>query len=241
MLIVGERLNSTRPPIQSAMARRDGEFLVDEARRQWEAGARYLDVNTATMLDAEVPCLTWLVRLVQDVHAGGLTLLVIEHNMRVITAVAQRIVALFLGQVIADAVNLVRPQKESRAVAIEVEVEPGLPHVAGRQQRLTQVLLNLLLNAVDALEGRGTVRIEARAARAGGCVLQVTDDGPGLPDTGDLREGLGLANTRLRLRESYGDRQRFELANAGDGGLRVVLEIPLRLEDGPDGGADPGD
>jgi branched-chain amino acid transport system ATP-binding protein len=43
-----------------------------------------------------------LVRLVQDVHAGGLTLLVIEHNMRVITAVAQRIVALFLGQVIAD-------------------------------------------------------------------------------------------------------------------------------------------
>jgi branched-chain amino acid transport system ATP-binding protein len=43
-----------------------------------------------------------LVRLVRDVHAGGLTLLVIEHNMRVITAVAQRIVALQLGEVIAD-------------------------------------------------------------------------------------------------------------------------------------------
>jgi branched-chain amino acid transport system ATP-binding protein len=43
-----------------------------------------------------------LVRLVRDVHAGGLTLLVIEHNMRVITAVAQRIVALHLGEVIAD-------------------------------------------------------------------------------------------------------------------------------------------
>jgi len=43
-----------------------------------------------------------LVRLVRDLHAGGLTLLVIEHNMRVITAVAQRIVALHLGQVIAD-------------------------------------------------------------------------------------------------------------------------------------------
>jgi branched-chain amino acid transport system ATP-binding protein len=44
-----------------------------------------------------------LVRLVRDLHAGGLTLLVIEHNMRVITAVAQRIVALHLGEVIADA------------------------------------------------------------------------------------------------------------------------------------------
>jgi ABC-type branched-subunit amino acid transport system ATPase component len=43
-----------------------------------------------------------LVQLVRDVHAGGLTLLVIEHNMRVITAVAQRIVALYLGEVIAD-------------------------------------------------------------------------------------------------------------------------------------------
>jgi 5-methyltetrahydrofolate--homocysteine methyltransferase len=66
MLIVGERINSTRTPIQSAMAQRDGEFLVDEARRQWEAGARYLDVNTATMLDAEVACMTWLVGLIQE-------------------------------------------------------------------------------------------------------------------------------------------------------------------------------
>ena len=43
-----------------------------------------------------------LVRLVRDLHGGGLTLLVIEHNMRVITAVAQRILALHLGEVIAD-------------------------------------------------------------------------------------------------------------------------------------------
>jgi branched-chain amino acid transport system ATP-binding protein len=43
-----------------------------------------------------------LVRLVRSLHSGGLTLLVIEHNMRVITAIAQRIVALHLGEVIAD-------------------------------------------------------------------------------------------------------------------------------------------
>jgi branched-chain amino acid transport system ATP-binding protein len=43
-----------------------------------------------------------LVRLVRELHAGGLTLLVIEHNMRVLTAVAQRIIALHLGEVIAD-------------------------------------------------------------------------------------------------------------------------------------------
>jgi len=43
-----------------------------------------------------------LVALVRELHRGGLTLLVIEHNMRVITAVAQRIVALYLGEKIAD-------------------------------------------------------------------------------------------------------------------------------------------
>jgi branched-chain amino acid transport system ATP-binding protein len=43
-----------------------------------------------------------LVQLVRDVHRDGLTLLFIEHNMRVITAVAQRIIALYLGEKIAD-------------------------------------------------------------------------------------------------------------------------------------------
>jgi branched-chain amino acid transport system ATP-binding protein len=42
------------------------------------------------------------VELVRELHRDGLTLLVIEHNMRVITAVAQRIIALFLGEKIAD-------------------------------------------------------------------------------------------------------------------------------------------
>ena len=54
-----------------------------------------------------------LVRLVRDLHARGLTLLVIEHNMRVITAVAQRIIALHLGEVIADG----PPDAVSRATA----------------------------------------------------------------------------------------------------------------------------
>jgi branched-chain amino acid transport system ATP-binding protein len=43
-----------------------------------------------------------LVELVRELHAGGLTLLVIEHNMRVVTAVARRIIALHMGEVIAD-------------------------------------------------------------------------------------------------------------------------------------------
>jgi branched-chain amino acid transport system ATP-binding protein len=58
-----------------------------------------LDEVTAGVDQRSIP---GLVRLVQDLHRSGLTLLVIEHNMRVITAVAQRILALYLGELIAD-------------------------------------------------------------------------------------------------------------------------------------------
>jgi branched-chain amino acid transport system ATP-binding protein len=43
-----------------------------------------------------------LVQLVRDLHQGGLTVILIEHNMRVITAVSERILALHLGQLIAE-------------------------------------------------------------------------------------------------------------------------------------------
>ncbi len=66
MIIVGERINSTRKPIEAALAQRDSERLLHEARRQWEAGAAYLDVNTAMLRKEEAACLVWLVELIQD-------------------------------------------------------------------------------------------------------------------------------------------------------------------------------
>ena len=66
MIIVGERINSTRKSIQEALQAGDEEALVREARDQWAAGADYLDVNTATMLDTEVE---WMTRLVTGIQA----------------------------------------------------------------------------------------------------------------------------------------------------------------------------
>ena len=59
-----------------------------------------LDEVTGGVDQATIP---GLVRLVRELHAAGLALVVIEHNMRVIMELAQRIVALQLGEVIADA------------------------------------------------------------------------------------------------------------------------------------------
>lgn len=82
---------------------------------------------------------------------------------------------------IEDAVNLVRPQKESREVQISVSVRPDLGEVAGSRARLTQVVLNLLLNAIDALSGKGQITISADLLAEGGmAMLRVSDDGPGI-------------------------------------------------------------
>ncbi len=66
MIIVGERLNSTRKTIASALEQRDSVHLLNEARRQVAAGAAYLDVNTAMLRKHEADCLVWLIELIQD-------------------------------------------------------------------------------------------------------------------------------------------------------------------------------
>ncbi|MGD0855230.1 MAG: methyltetrahydrofolate cobalamin methyltransferase [Dehalococcoidia bacterium] len=67
MLIVGERINSTRESIAKAIREQDSAFIQDEARQQVEAGADYLDVNAGAFMGEELKYLTWLVEIVQDV------------------------------------------------------------------------------------------------------------------------------------------------------------------------------
>ena len=86
-----------------------------------------------------------------------------------------------LRDVIRDAVALVKPQKESKDIAIDVRVAASVHSVLGPQRRLTQIVLNLLLNAVDALQGAGHIQICVELCPDGEFVsLRVMDDGPGI-------------------------------------------------------------
>jgi two-component system LytT family sensor kinase len=70
-------------------------------------------------------------------------------------------------------------------------------------------------------------RIEVTGSRDGAnLTLRISDNGAGMPAGGFTREGIGVANTRARLRELYGDDQRFEMANPLGGGLCVSITIP---------------
>jgi 5-methyltetrahydrofolate--homocysteine methyltransferase len=74
MLIVGERINSTRERIARAIEEKDSPFIQDEARKQAEAGADYIDVNAGAFFDKEREYLPWLVKTVQEAVARPLCL-----------------------------------------------------------------------------------------------------------------------------------------------------------------------
>ena len=71
-------------------------------------------------------------------------------------------------------------------------------------------------------------RIELRARKINGeLTLDVSDNGAGVRDAHAVSEGVGLSNTRARLRTLYGEAHHFELGNRPEGGLRVRLTIPF--------------
>jgi sensor histidine kinase YesM len=74
--------------------------------------------------------------------------------------------------------------------------------------------------------------VSVRVSRADG-VLQVAvrDDGVGIDSRRvESGNGVGLANTRARLDQLYGDRHRFSVGNHPDGGALVELAIPFRTQ-----------
>ena len=94
---------------------------------------------------------------------------------------------------------------------------------------LQPLIENAVRHAVAPRESGGSIVIEAK--RSGDLVyVSVVDDGRGLSETSNANGGvkIGLANTRDRLRQLYGDRGRLELVAADGGGTRATIEIPFR-------------
>ena len=67
MIIIGEKINSTRKPIREAIAKKDARFLQELAQAQSQAGADYIDVNTGAFPEEEAELMEWLVGVVQEV------------------------------------------------------------------------------------------------------------------------------------------------------------------------------
>ena len=94
------------------------------------------------------------------------------------------------------------------------------------------VLENAIRHGVTPLAGRGRIVITSRR-ESEDLVLEIRDNGQGLPPEGAPRQGVGLRNVRERVEQLYGPRARFTLSPALGGGTAAHLRLPFIHCDAP--------
>ena len=141
-----------------------------------------------------------------------------------------------LNTTIEHAIMLVRQQVISKPITIDLQKSPDLPEVEHDSDQIHQVLLNLLLNAVQAIEAKGSVSVEI-ASRDHFAVVTVTDNGRGIPPeilpnifrpfftTKGNGTGLGLSLARRIVEEHRG---RIEVSSDPPRGTTFRVFLPFR-------------
>jgi signal transduction histidine kinase len=130
--------------------------------------------------------------------------------------------------------QLLTSDADERGVSLVRTVEPGLTAI-GDESRLREVLMNLVLNALDASERGGEVRVRARRLGPGELELSVEDDGPGVAaeqqdkifqpffTTKAQGTGLGLAIVHSIVTQHRGS---LRLASPVRGGAVFLVRLP---------------
>ncbi|HAR60855.1 MAG TPA: PAS domain-containing sensor histidine kinase, partial [Alcanivorax sp.] len=140
-----------------------------------------------------------------------------------------------LSRCVATSMNLARHELER--VRVTTHLPPDLPPVNGSESQLSQVLMNILVNAAQAVEQDGEIRIEAHSDEQSYC-LSVTDNGPGM-DAAQLEQifepffttkpigqgtGLGLSISQDIIQRHGGT---LTATSAPGEGTRIDIRLPL--------------
>jgi two-component system, NtrC family, sensor kinase len=144
-----------------------------------------------------------------------------------------------LNTLVDQGLNLIRDQKLFGNVAVVKELSEEMILINGDRNRLTQVIINLVMNACAAMNGEGILTFRTHRDKPNKVAfLEVSDTGCGIPD-GDLPKifdpffttkepgkgtGLGLSTSYGIVREAGG---RIRVKETGPGGTTFVLELPL--------------
>jgi two-component system, NtrC family, C4-dicarboxylate transport sensor histidine kinase DctB len=142
-----------------------------------------------------------------------------------------------LGDVVADAQELMGWRLEKTGVTLSVDLGPEPLRISAGAVRLQQVLVNLMSNAMDAVEDRDDKRLELVARRIGDIVeLRLRDHGPGVPEalqprifdpffsTKEVGKGLGLGlSISFNIIRDFGGR--LLVRNHPEGGAEFIVEL----------------
>ena len=150
-----------------------------------------------------------------------------------------------LSVLIDKSLNLLINQAIFQDIEVTTNIDPNMPEMIGDLGQIQQVLTNLVINAADAMKGRGKLDIDATFdPKTNQFVIMVTDDGPGIPE--ELRDkifdiffttkpvgkgtGLGLSISQNIIRLHGGN---ILVDSPRGGGTRFNIELPLGFIEGP--------
>ncbi len=138
-----------------------------------------------------------------------------------------------LNEIVRGVVNIFQTRCEG--IFIEARLAENLPQINGDASQITEVLHNLLQNAIESYDGKGVVIIETMH-KAGNVIIAITDRGKGIPpemldkifkpyfSTKRGGVGIGMAVVR-RIVEVHGGK--IQIQSRVDSGTRVIIEFPV--------------
>ena len=135
---------------------------------------------------------------------------------------------------------LLRSEAARYSIAVRTELAPDLPKITADRVQLQQVLMNLMLNAIEAMKDTaGELTIKTEMGQGGPVLISVSDTGVGLPNekteqifnafftTKPEGSGMGLSISRSIV-ESHGGR--LWAANNSPHGARFCFTLPTKAE-----------
>ena len=171
------------------------------------------------------------------VKAGERAVEIIERLRSLYTKAPPRCELLDGNKIIGELVEMLRAEADRYGVSIHTDFTADLPGIRSDRVQLQQVLMNLMLNAIEAMkETGGSLSVKSRLNEEGLLQISVSDTGPGLPATKEEQifepffttkpqgSGMGLAICRSIV-ESHGGRL-WAAAN-GDRGACFHFTLPV--------------
>ncbi len=144
-----------------------------------------------------------------------------------------------VNQGLTSTLTILGHKLKQGSITVEQDLEPQLPLIQAYGSELNQLWTNLIDNAIDALDGNGTIRVTSRRD-IDRIVVEIADDGPGIPEkamarifepfftTKEVGKGTGIG---LDIAQRIAIKHRGELTvESRPGETRFSVRLPLRLD-----------
>ena len=153
--------------------------------------------------------------------------------------------AINLNELIVECFQSLQQEFDEHGIAARIDLDPSLPLITGHRGQLREVVLNLLQNAIEAMEasssGGRNLTLETKRQDQGEVTISVQDTGPGIEQqstttifdafvtTKDKGTGLGLAVSRMIV-ELHGGRILAHSDARSGARFQIVLPTKMRSE-----------